>query len=382
MADKKLPKGVTYRKNDGLYMGRFQLCGERYTVYGKTVKEVIDNMEETKYEVKHGIYCKPNAATVDSWFRTWVDEYKENTVKQSTVQRYLRSYNLYIKPKIGKCKLCDIQPQMIQRLINDMYKADYSQSQIKIVYAVIKGMFDQALRNQIIINNPSDAITLPRFKKQTQDDKRVMTMDEQRTFLKYAADSLYYPFYVVALQTGMRVNEICGLQWNDIDFDRKEIHVSGTLVYIRGKGRFKDTPKSQTSDRKIPMLPEVEKILRSSRKQQLENQMVMGKNYKIEEKLQNIVLTYPEGGALWDTAIRCDIQKIVNQINNDGVKFDPITPHTFRHTFATRCVEQGMPLQVLKTILGHSSLAMTADLYSHVMDDTKQKEMQKIVNLF
>ena len=86
-----------------------------------------------------------------------------------------------------------------------------------------------------------------------------MTLEEQKIFLEYAKDSEYYPFYQVALQTGMRINEICGLQWTDIDFKRKEIHVSGTLIYVRGKMRFKDTPKSQTSDRKIPMLPGVEK---------------------------------------------------------------------------------------------------------------------------
>lgn len=381
MADKKLPKGITKRP-DGRYMGRFQMFGERYTVYGKTVKEVTALMEETRYEVKHGIYCKPNEATVKSWFDIWIKEYKENTVKESTIQRYLHSFKLYVAPKLGKCKVCDVQPQMIQKLINDMHKKGYSKSQIKIVYAVIKGMFDQAIRNQIIIHNPMDAVIMPKFKKQLQDEKRVMTLEEQKIFLEYAKNSEYYPFYQVALQTGMRINEICGLQWTDIDFKRKEIHVSGTLIYVRGKMRFKDTPKSQTSDRKIPMLPGVERILKEGRKEQKLNRIRLGKDYKEEQGLKNIVFTYPEGGALWDTAIRNDIQKIVKRINDAGIEFEAITPHTLRHTFATRCAEQGMPLQVLKTILGHSSLSMTADLYSHVMEDTKQKEMQKIINLF
>ena len=121
---------------------------------------------------------------------------------------------------------------------------------------------------------------------------------------------------------------------------------------------------------------------RQGRKEQKLNRIRLGKDYKEEQGLKNIVFTYPEGGALWDTAIRNDIQKIVKRINDAGIEFEAITPHTFRHTFATRCAEQGMPLQVLKTILGHSSLSMTADLYSHVMEDTKQKEMQKIINLF
>ena len=144
MADKKLSKGITKRP-DGRYMGRFQMFGERYTVYGRTVKEVAALMEETRYEVKHGIYCKPNEATVKSWFDTWIKEYKENTVKESTIQRYLHSFKLYVAPKLGKCRVCDVQPQMIQKLINDMHKKGYSKSQIKIVYAVIKGMFDQAI---------------------------------------------------------------------------------------------------------------------------------------------------------------------------------------------------------------------------------------------
>ncbi len=381
MAGKKLPKGITKHAN-GHYQGSFQLNGKRYFVYGVTIKEAAEKLDNLKYEVTHGLYCEPNNMTVESWFAEWKKTYKEDSVKKSTIDRYTRSFELYIEPKLGKYKIEDVQPQMIQRLINDMHKEGYSESQIKIVYAILKGMFTQALRNQMILRNPTDAITLPRFKRMSQDDRRVMTLEEQKKFLEFAKDSVYYPFYVIALETGMRINEVCGLQWKDIDFKRKEIHVSGTLVYIRKKGRIKDTPKSQSSDRKIPMLPDVEKVLRDCRKQQLENRVLLGENYKVEQELPDIALTYPEGGAFWDEGIRKDIQKIVDQINASGITFEAITPHTFRHSFATRCAEQGMPLQVLKTILGHSSLAMTSDLYSHVLPDTKQEEMKKIANLF
>lgn len=82
-------------------------------------------------------------------------------------------------------------------------------------------------------------------------------------------------------------------------------------------------------------------------------------------------MTYEDGGAFWDTGIRVDMKKIANAIREIGIEFDPITPHTLRHTFATRGLEQGIPLKVMQVILGDSSLAMTADLYSHVLPDIK-----------
>ncbi len=377
----KLPKGIT-KRSDGLYMGRFQISGVRYCCYGKTVKGVQSQIDNMKYEAKHGTLLKPERLTVDSWFTTWLDTYKKNNVKIATYDRYSNVYQNCISSRIGKFKLVDVKPQMIQKLINDLHDAGYAQTTIKLVDIVLHQLFKQAVKDQLILYNPVEAVTLPSERNIKPEERRVMTPEEQKTFMEYAESSVYYPYYVLALETGMRINEVCGLEWSDIDFKKKEIHVSGTLHYERGSGRWKDTPKTRTSDRIIPMLPDVEAILKSCSSQQKRNRLKLGAKYKTEPGLEHIVLTYPEGGAFWDEGIRKDIQKIVDRINADGIEFAPIHPHTFRHTFATRAAESGMPMQVLKTILGHSSLAMTADLYSHVLPDTKQDEMQKIANMF
>jgi len=380
---KKLPRGIIFSEKEQRYTGRFMIDGVRYVVHGGTVTETTDKMDAMRYEVKHGIYCKPQDETIDSWFEVWMTQYKENTIKASTIQTYRQVFKSYISPKLGKRKICDIRSQMIQKLINDLYNAGYSKSRVNIVYVILIGMLRQAQKNQIIIHNPMDAIIFPKFKKKQQSDIRVMTREEQKLFMEYAAGSKYYDFYIIALQTGMRINEILALEWQDIVFPKKEIYVNGTLIYMRdGDGRYKDTPKTESSRRAIPILPDIENILKKRRKQQLENQMLLGKRWKKEKGLENIVLTYDEGGAFWDTGIRVDIKHIIRRINDANIQFRPITPHTLRHTFATRCVEQGMPLQVLKTILGHSSLAMTADLYSHVLPNVKREEMSKIIDLF
>lgn len=378
---KTLPKGITLRL-DGRYMARFQYDGERYTIYDTNVKDLLEKMDNMKYELKHGIFCKPKEITVSAWFETWMEEYKYSTCKASTIQTYKQSYANYIQPALGKRKVTDIQPQALQKIINDLYKKGFSKSRVNFVFVILSGMFTQAQKNKLIINNPADSLVLPKYRKKSQNEKRVMSLEEQKLFLKYAKDSVYYDFYVIALSTGMRVNEIVGLQWSDIDWKNKLIHVTGTLVYLRtGLGRYKDTPKTASSRREIPMLNNIEELLKNIRHRQLENRLRLGDKWKEEEALKNMVLTYEEGGAIWDTGIRVDMKKIANQIKKDGIEFEPITPHALRHTFATRGLEQGIPLKVMQVILGHSSLAMTADLYSHVLPDTKAEEMKKIENI-
>lgn len=378
---KTLPKGIILR-SDGRYMARFQFDGERYTIYDNNVKDLLEKMDNMKYELKHGIFCKPKDITISAWFETWMEEYKYSTSKASTIQTYKQSYASYIQPVIGKRKVTDIQPQALQKIINDLYKKGLSKSRVNFVFVILSGMFTQAQKNKLIINNPADSLVLPKYRKKSQNEKRVMSLEEQKLFLKYAKGSVYYDFYVIALSTGMRINEIAGLQWSDIDWKNKLIHVTGTLVYLRtGLGRYKDTPKTASSRRDIPMLNNIEELLKSIRHRQLENRLRLGDKWKEEEALKNIVLTYEEGGAIWDTGIRVDMKKIANQIRKDGIDFEPITPHALRHTFATRGLEQGIPLKVMQVILGHSSLAMTADLYSHVLPDTKAEEMKKIENI-
>ena len=377
MANKRMPRGVIYEDDKNMYKGRFQYSGERYTVYGKTIKEVTEKMDLMRFEVKHGIYCKPKDETVSSWYKTWIEQYKKNTVKPSTLHEYQNDFRIHIEPVIGKKKMCDIQSHAIQKLINDMHTKGYSKTTISNTFTVINGMFKQAFMNQIIIRNPCDAVSLPKW-QQCKKERRVMTQAEQDIFLKYAEQSSYYDVLVVALQTGMRISEILGLEWDNIDFEKKEIQVTGTLVFISGQTRYKGTPKTFSGARTIPMLPEVEKILHSRRKWQLKNRMVLGSEYGSITKLKNPVMTCNNGEIYWAENIRTEMRLIVKRINDDGIPFEAITPHTLRHTFATRCAEQGMPLQVLKNILGHSSLAMTSDLYSHVLPDTKHEEMKKI----
>lgn len=247
-----------------------------------------------------------------------------------------------------------------------MVKLDYAFSSIKVVSAVLNGCFKQALRNGLIERNPVILAELPRQKeKQT---RQAMTKEQQELFMQYAKESYLYNLFAVMLRTGMRSGEIRGLKYSDIDKKANVIHVQRTLKYIEGVGYLEDTPKTRTSKRDIP--------LTAATLQLLENQKHQW-DFKIE-KLDRYLFSNEKGEPLSRERVQGEINRIIKHIEADGHTFIYITPHIFRHTFATRAIEAGMQPQVLKTILGHSSLAMTMDLYSHVMADTKANEMEKI----
>lgn len=375
---KKLPKGVTLRK-DGRYMGRFTYQGESYVVYEKSAKEAKKALEALYYEVSHGIYAKQTEITVSEWFNTWIAEYKVNTVKQGTITAYTNSYNNYIENVLGRKKLRDVRAEHIQRLYNEMNRQGFNRSTIEIVSVVLGGMYKQAYKNGLILKNPVPLATLP--KASEYKERRVLSKDEQTIFMEYAQKSSYSDIFEFALGTGMRGGEIRGLTWDNIDFKRKLIHVKNTLVRETGY-YFLDTPKTKSSNRDVPMLQNVYELLLQKRKQQSECRLHAGENWRPDENLQNLVFTTNVGTPVDKEYLKNSMDAIVQHINNDGIKFEHITMHTFRHSFATRCIENGVTPQTLKAILGHSKLSMTMDLYAHVLPDTKAEEIEKIACLF
>ena len=367
---RKLPKGI--RQRSDTFEGRFTYQGKSYTVHGKTITETQKNMTDLKYKLEHGVYVSKKQITLNDWFETWMEEYKKNRIKRGTYENYKKNFYGIIKRRfnLGNIQLTDIRGEHVQKLYNDLVKEGYALSTIKIVSAVLNGCMQQALRNGLIERNPVKLAELPR---QTEKATRqAMTREQQALFMEYAKKSYLYNFYAVMLRTGMRNGEMRGLKYTDIDKKKNVIRVQRTLKYIEGEGYFEDTPKTRTSKRDIPLTAATLQMLEEQRK-------FWG--FKVE-KMDRYLFCNELGEPLSRARVRAETDRIVKRIRAAGHDFPHITPHVFRHTFATRAIEAGMQPQVLKTILGHSSLAMTMDLYSHVLPETRAEEMEKIANVF
>lgn len=365
---RKLPKGI--RQRDGGYEGRVMYQGKRHSVRGDTVTEVQKKMTDLKYKLEHGLFVENNRITLDQWINTWLDEYKKNTVKLGTFLNYQKSYNGMIKDKLGSKRISDIRGEHIQKMYNDWVNEGYALSTIKIASAILNGCMEQALINGMIERNPVKLSKVPR--QNEKKGRQAMTRDQQALFMEYAQESYLYNFFAVMLRTGLRNGEMRGLKYTDIDKKNKILHVQRTLKYIDGQGYIEDTPKTKTSRRDIPLTNATLQLLEAQ------------KNYwgfKIVN-FDRYLFCNENGEPLSRDRVQAEIDRTIMRIHEDGHNFERITAHIFRHTFATRAIEAGMQPQVLKTILGHSSLAMTMDLYSHVLPDTKAEEMEKIVNVF
>ena len=384
LTGKELPEGIIQRP-DGRYMARFRYGGERYTLYNKNLKKLVKEMNDKKYEVEHGICIDETRITVNSWFEIWMREYKLNSVKYGTYQLYQQMYKLYVQPRIGKKRISAIRADQIQNIYNELSSEGYTLKTINLVAAVLGGMFKQAFKNRMLHNNPVEFANKPK-KSAEKKDIRVMSVEEQKTFQKYAAKSGYYRLYIVGLGTGMRSGELRALEWENVDFTNRMIHVTGTLKFHKGEGYVKDTPKTAASKRDIPMLDEVYQALKEQRKEQSRLRLLLGDKWQPTAGLENLVFTSQYhrkayGIPVGDAALNVDLKAIVQKINEAGIPFEKITPHTLRHTFATRGLEKGIQPKVMQELLGHTSITMTMDIYSHVLPDKKADEIQKLTGV-
>jgi len=385
---KPLPKGITLR-SDGRYQARYAFQGKRRYLYDADLKNLQKRLRAAVYEVEHGIHANPDKITVKIWFDIWMEEYKKHSVKQLTISAYNNTFDRYIEKPLGKKKLNDVRPEHIQKLYNDMAKEEYSNATIELVGVVIGGMFKQAVKNGLLIKNPVGATTMP--KKKEKKVIKVLSGDEQDKVLGYVKGTDKEALFVLCFSTGIRVGELAALTWNDIDFKNGNLSINKTLSY-RGKDNYVlNGPKTLSGIREIPIFPNVVKLLKKHKVEQARQRLALGDKW--QPVIENLVFTNDFGEPLRRRRVDSMITTVVNSINKDEAreaaeeKREPVfmkdfTPHTMRHSFATRALENGMPPKVVQEILGHSNIAMTLDLYTHVLPKTKKEEMKKMEYLF
>lgn len=392
---KPLPKGISWRPKENRYMGRFQYEGKTYTRYNTNKSALIKEMENLKYEIIHGLKGKADKVTLDSWFDTWLNVYKKNSIKPTSYRNYVNMYKNAIKDVLGNKQLDMIRPLHIQKLYTELLsEKNISTKYLRDINSLLYNIFKIAIHNNLVVRNPCEGVSLPKI---IQSEMRVLSIEEQQIFLDYLSDErwrFYKPLFIVLLGTGMRIGEALGLRWTDIDLENREIHINHTLVYLKdeesGKYNFSlQTPKTKSSRRTVPMNDDVYKAIKIQRTNAMKMRMFIGADWKPLEDFEDMVFVNYYGRPLQTSEIGNMLKKIIAYINqseqdkSDKDSTEPFVledfhPHTLRHTFATRCFELGIDAKTVQTYLGHSSIKMTLDLYTHVMPNKLHDDMQKV----
>ena len=379
---KELGRGLSQRP-DGRYMGRAQVEGKPIVLYGWKVKELKKELVRAVDDLKRSNLLPEEdgtGITLSEWFEEWYSKYKAPTLKDGGSPAYKRKFLNYYGVRIGSKYLADIRQLHVQTAIADMVESGRSSKSIREATGILQNCIEAAIANGLMRINPVVGTIVPKCEKV---ERRVLTVEEQRIFLDYLAQnkSWYEELYKFMLLTGLRIGEVGGLQWEDIDFSNRFIYVKRTLSYQYEDGKKTmrlTSPKTENSVRKVPFFGETQKIL----EQQFE------KVKRRKKDLGNLVFLTSMGSPIGRYNIESDMRYITQQINDifrtealysGGIpkNFEKIHPHALRHTFATRCFEKGMTPRTVQEIMGHANYNTTVS-YTHVLDDIKLKEAERL----
>lgn len=363
---KELGVGISQRK-DGLYTARFtDKSGKRRQQYFKKLQECRNWLADAQFQDEHGKIDASINMTVDAWFEYWISEIKEKTVRWSTLSAYKDRYNKNIKEIIGEMIISEVKPMHCQNVLNVMDNNGYAGTSMDKTKVIMSAMFSDACENGLISSNPiTKSVKCPKKKNK---NTRVLTLEEQKKFLEVAKKSVNYNHFLFILQTGVRSSELRGLKWNDIDFQNRIIHIRRNVTHDSNNSRFIiGELKTSSGQRDIPMTKTAYEVL-----MELKNQKEKRKQKVISFEFADHVFLNRNGKLLPNSNYDRYLARLCEKAG-----IEKISMHTLRHTFATRCIESGMKPKTLQKILGHANITMTMDLYVHVTEDEKEKEMKK-----
>ena len=361
---KELGKGISQRK-DGLYQGRFvNRFGKKQTLYAKTLKDIRQKLRNAQYEDEKALNVVTKEITLDEWYKVWMATCKKNC-RESTKATYAGQYKR-VQKALGWRKLTSLNLIIIQQAINELG----TDNQRKETKKILVDMLSKAVDADLLKKNSARMVNTV-ISKEEKKERRVLTIRETSIFLEYTKDTFYYDLYILALETGMRIGELMGLKWSEIDYDKSVLYVRCSLCYFRRDGKYvfewHDT-KTHNSKRVIPLTKQAVKALK---RQWIRRQSILLKNAsEVQEEYRDLVFVTKNNRPTQQFIVAECIDVAIRRIRKDYPEFEGFSPHCFRHTFATRAIERGMQPKILQKLLGHGSLQTTMDLYCHVTEDT------------
>ncbi len=386
---KELPKGI-YQRKDGRYEARALINGIKIQLYNFNLRELKVEFEKRKEEAKQGVNKKLSNITLDEWFEEWFTRYKVPKIKETSIIPMKTKYRANFGRLIGSMKVAEIRNMDIQDVINTMQREGRATSSMRDALGRVRECLESAKNNRIISENPCFDITVP-WENVTKE-RRFLSQEEQNRFLQQVENNWYKEMFYIMFLTGMRIGEVGGLKWEDVDFKNKCININRSLScqYESGVKTVRLTaPKTHNSYRKIPFMGEAEEMFLSQKKKQDKIKKELGKRYRSDGEFSDLVFVTSMGSPVFRHHAEKEVKKVVKAINEqeafDSVReqrephyFEDLYPHAIRHTFCSRCFQLNMNPKVVQKLMGHQHYSTTIDIYTHVMQDDIDSEVCKL----
>lgn len=325
----------------------------------KTKKEAQAALAELVNDVEKGNFVEPTKKK----FKEFALEYMENTyknrVKPSTYETTLNLVVTHIIPFFGNADINDIDQFLVHQFYNEKIKEGYSSPYIQGMHETIRLLLRVAKKWEILHKDIASMLEPPKLKRK---EMKVWTIQQVNDFLKFTKHSRYHPIFFLAAYTGMRKGEILGLSWDDINFEEKTINVNKTLYRTKGLFLLQE-PKTKNSIRTIYMDDDIIRVLKKQKVKQNLERLKYGGAYKEH----NMVFSQETGEFANPNATNALFTRFLRQMGLPQIRF-----HDLRHTHATILLQMGVNPKIVAERLGHSSVQITLDTYSHVTAPMKQ----------
>ena len=342
---------VTYIGDDGKT--------NRHTVYGRTRQDVRDKLRKARERLDAGAPVKDATRSVGDWLAQWrVTTLAVSDRKPATREMYGHLCRKHLEPApFGAITLDRLRPTDIEALILTCRDRGLSDSSVRSVYTVLRLALDGAVRDGLLARNPAAVVKRPGVAR--REARHAAAVDV--IALLNAADGLRYRDVLVLIAaTGMRRGEALAVRWTDIDLDAGLLTVRGTLGRIGGKLVVSE-PKTDRSRRTVPLGAPLVAMLRARRKQQAAEQLRAANQW---QNNSGLVFTTELGTPVEPRNILRTVETAAAKAGMEGV-----VVHTLRHSAAVAWLEAGVHIKAVADLLGHSSIAVTGDIYGHTSDD-------------
>jgi integrase len=343
----------------------------RHTVYGATAQEARDKASEIRRRVEGGQPARDRRETVAAFTQHWIDtSLQASERKQNTKVMYAGVARTHIlSSSIGRLRLDQIRPSHVEGWVVELRRKGLAESTIRSAYTILRAVLDTAVRDGALAVNPAAVIRRPRV---TAKEAPHLTPTQVTALLRAAEGTRYAPLFALLVHTGLRRGEALALQWSDVDLDRRMLRVRGTLSRIDG-ALVVTEPKTAKSRRFVPISAPAELLLRTLQAAQAEERRQAGSAWRHT----GFVFTTEFGEP-------CDPRNAFRALRAAAIKagLTHAGLHTLRHSAASVMLTRGVPLKVVSEILGHSSIAITGDVYGHVAPDVSSEAVDILGDAF
>lgn len=358
-----------YQRKDGRWAGQVWVTTstgqrKRKTIYGASRQEVRQKITLFNVEVATKGYIETSDMSVEQFLDEWIENL--DSVRFNTKNSYADNIRLHIVPHLGNIKLQKLRPLDIQRLLSTLKGKGLSPRTCQYVFSILRKALNQAVKWNMLNFNPTDGVDRPRVPKYQIEP---LTVEEARKFLDTAKEmgDPFYPLFVLAISTGMRAGELLGLEWEDVDLKNSRLSVRHTLI---NKTKTLAEPKTAKARRVIELTGLAVDVLKDHRKKQTEARL----QESAWDSTYNLV--FPTGiGTPFDHShlTQRHFHPILEQAGLRKIRF-----HDLRHTAATLLLQAGEHPKVVQEMLGHSTISMTLDTYSHVIPSMQKEAARKM----